>query len=171
MTLRWKHYRITNLTRSTMVCQEALLATRMMDRLRGLLGKKGLDAGSGLLIDPCSGVHTCGMGFALDIVALNRSNRVTGLWLAVDPWRIRGMSLRTSRMLELAAGALTPSATRLGDELWLEELHTGGIDSGPAFNSESSFASADAPFLAAAQRAPGPSVNDRRDGGAGKCQT
>ncbi len=148
MKPRWKHYRITNLTRSTIVCQEALLATRMMDRLRGLLGRKGLDRGSGLLIDPCSGVHTCGMEFPLDLVALDRSNRVTGFWSAVGPWRIRGMSLRTSRMLELAAGALTTSATHLGDQLWLEELDPSGMDSGPACNPESSLPPFGLPTLA-----------------------
>ncbi len=134
MTQRWKHYRIINSTRSTVVCQEALLATRMVDRLRGLLGRKTLDAGSGLLIDPCSGVHTCGMAFPLDLVALNRGNRVTGLWLAVNPWRIRGINFRTSRMLELAAGALAPSATQPGDHFLFEALDADQAEPGSAFN-------------------------------------
>ena len=133
MTHRWKHYSIANSTRSTIVCQEALLATGLVDRLRGLLGTKSLSTGSGLLIDPCSGVHTCGMAFPLDILALDRGNRVTGLWLAVGPWRIRGMSLQTSRMLEMAVGTLTPSATRVGDQLLLQELRAESAGPEPPF--------------------------------------
>ena len=39
-------------------------------RLRGLLGRDGLPAGTGLWIRPCNAVHTLGMRFAIDIVFL-----------------------------------------------------------------------------------------------------
>jgi len=42
----------------------------------GLLGKARLDPGKGLLIVPSSGVHTWGMRFPIDVVALNRHLRV-----------------------------------------------------------------------------------------------
>ncbi len=131
MTRRWTQLTVANMTRSTIVCRNARLATSLVDRMRGLLGREELDAGSGLLIDPCSGVHTWGMAFSLDILALDRADRVIGLWSFVSPGRIRGMSFRTSRMLELAAGALAPSGTCLGDQLRLEEHSAGLVDLNP----------------------------------------
>jgi uncharacterized protein len=45
-------------------------------RLIGLLGRKKLEQGSGLWIQPSSGVHTFGMRFPIDVVALDRKLRV-----------------------------------------------------------------------------------------------
>lgn len=114
---RWKYYTVLNQTRSTTVCRKAILATRTLDRMRGLLGQTHLEPQTGLLIDPCSGVHTFGMLFPIDIVALNSAGRIIGLWLCVRPSRIRGVSWRTRRILELAAGALDESGTQKGDSL------------------------------------------------------
>ena len=118
-------YKVVNQTRSTVVCHEANLAAKTTDRLRGLLGRKELGVKSGLLIDPCSGVHTWGMAFPLDILALNRTNHVIGLWTGVGPGRIRGMSFKTRRVLEVAAGSLSRSGTCVGDQLVLEEYTHG----------------------------------------------
>lgn len=112
-----RRYKITNIDRSKIVCKNAARATRFTDRMRGLLGRKELSEGSGLLIEHCSGVHTWGMSFSIDIVAINRRNCVVGLWTSVPPRRVRGMSFKASRVLELAAGALAPTGTCIGDQL------------------------------------------------------
>jgi uncharacterized membrane protein (UPF0127 family) len=44
--------------------------------MRGLLGRRSLPPGEGLLIAHCGSIHTVGMRFAIDVVFLDRSWRV-----------------------------------------------------------------------------------------------
>ena len=92
----------------------------MIPRLFGLLLASSVEPGEGLLIRPSSGVHTFGMRFAIDVVALDKSSRVSGLWPRVRPWRVRALSLRTRSVLELAAGQIEATGLCLGDQLSLK---------------------------------------------------
>ena len=60
----------------TVVCERCLLAETPLARLRGLLGRRGLDAGEGLLLKPAGSIHTAFMRFAIDAVFLDGSDRV-----------------------------------------------------------------------------------------------
>jgi uncharacterized membrane protein (UPF0127 family) len=87
-------------------------------RLRGLLGRRPLQpqAAEGLLIEPCASVHTFWMTYSLDLVFLDRNDRVLNICENVTPW-----SARTARgarkTLELAAGSLMVFQPRIGEEL------------------------------------------------------
>ena len=107
-------------TKGSTVCTEGVLANTFRTRLFGLLGRKGLKEGSGLLIKPSSGVHTFGMSFPIDIVTLDRNHRVLGVFERIGPWTIRGLSLKTRSVLELPAGRIQECGIEPGDELTLE---------------------------------------------------
>ncbi len=102
------------------VCAQGKLANTFRTRLFGLLGRKGLDAGSGLLIQPSSGVHTFGMSFPIDIVALDSNRRVIGIFENIGAWTIRGLSFKTRSVLELPAGRIRECSIAPGDELTVE---------------------------------------------------
>ncbi|MGB6131206.1 MAG: DUF192 domain-containing protein [Acidobacteriaceae bacterium] len=97
------------------------LADTSMTRLFGLLGKNGLEPGSGILIQPSSGVHTMGMRFAIDVVALDRNLRVVKLWPRLRPWRVTSVSLKTHSVLELAPGQIEQCGIEPGDRLAITE--------------------------------------------------
>ena len=84
-------------------------ATRLCDRLRGLLGRPGLAAGEVLAIAPCSAIHTFGMRFAIDVAFVGRDGRVLRIDRHVVPWRVRWCPA-ARQVLEMAAG----EAARLG---------------------------------------------------------
>jgi uncharacterized membrane protein (UPF0127 family) len=85
------------------------LADRPWSRMRGLLGRSGLEQGEGLLLKPCGSVHTLFMRFAIDVVFLDGELSVLAVRPAVPPWRTAGA--RGAKVaLELAAG----EAARLG---------------------------------------------------------
>jgi uncharacterized membrane protein (UPF0127 family) len=107
-------------TNGSVVCTEGVLANTFRTRLFGLLGRKGLKQGSGLLIKPSSGVHTFGMSFPIDIVSLDQNHRVLGVFENTGPWTIRGLSLKTRSVLELPAGRIQECGIAPGDELILE---------------------------------------------------
>jgi uncharacterized membrane protein (UPF0127 family) len=108
---------IVNATKSTVVCMRGDFANTMRLRLVGLLGMRHLEPETGLLIKPSSGVHTFGMRFPIDIVSLDRNNRVLGAWENIGPWRIRGLSLRTRSVLELPSGRIKECLIEAGDQL------------------------------------------------------
>jgi uncharacterized membrane protein (UPF0127 family) len=98
------------------VCERCTVAHRMWPRMRGLLGKPGLDSGEGLLIRPAPSIHTFFMRFPIDVVFLSRQGEVLKVAERVPPWRAR--SCRHSyAVLELAAGEAGRRGIAVGDRL------------------------------------------------------
>lgn len=108
---------LRNITRATTVGTQITIADTSLTRLIGLVGRRRLDAGCGLLIRPSSGIHTFGMLFSIDVVALSKSLRVLKLWHRLAPFRVTSINLKTHSILELPAGQISKSQTRVGDLL------------------------------------------------------
>jgi uncharacterized membrane protein (UPF0127 family) len=86
-----------------LACERCLVADTPLTRLRGLLGRRALDEGQGLLLRPAGAIHTWFMRGAIDAVFLDRRLVVVGVARNVRPWRFAAR--RGSRsVLELAAG-------------------------------------------------------------------
>jgi uncharacterized protein len=96
-----------------------IAATRTARR-RGLMGRDALAPGSGLWIVPSRGVHTCGMRFAIDVVALDARGVVVDVVTDLRPWRLRLPRPGTFGVLELPAGTVMASRTRLGHHISFE---------------------------------------------------
>jgi uncharacterized protein len=90
-------------------------------RRQGLLGRSGLGDGEGLVLAPCSSVHTAFMRFPIDLVFLDRAGRVLRVATGVSPWRIR-LHWRAFAVVELAAGALARTGTMTGDVVELRTI-------------------------------------------------
>jgi uncharacterized protein len=91
------------------VCERCVVAARMRARLRGLLGRKGLEPGEGLLITKTSSVHTFFMAFPIDVVFLDKELRVRSIAADVRPSRLRWRRGSKS-VIELRSG----EAARVG---------------------------------------------------------
>ena len=97
-----------------------MLANTFLTRLVGLLGRRSLEADSGLLIKPSSGVHTFGMSFPIDIVSLDKKHCVLGLFEDVGAGTIRGFGFKTRSVLELPAGHIRKCGIQPGHKLIFE---------------------------------------------------
>lgn len=95
----------------------AELADTPQSRRRGLLGRRGLSPGSGLLISPCSSIHTWFMKFPIDAVFLDRNGRVVKIAGHVRPFRLVFGGWAAEVTLELPAGAAADSRLSPGDVL------------------------------------------------------
>lgn len=109
--------RVTNSGSGKVVGTQIAVADGSLTRLFGLMGKRGLEPGHGLLITPSSGVHTFGMRFSIDVVGLDDDMVVVGLWPELKPYRLSGISLKYKSMLELPPGQIAASGIALGDKL------------------------------------------------------
>jgi len=107
-------------TKATTIGIRVAVADTSLKRLIGLMGKRRLDAGCGLLITPSSGIHTFGMRFPIDAVALNRENKVVRLWQKLVPLRVTTINLKIHSVLELPAGRVTECQIEIGDQLAFE---------------------------------------------------
>jgi uncharacterized membrane protein (UPF0127 family) len=120
--------RVLNLTQQTELARRAELAGSFYTRGRGLLGRPGLEEGSGMWIVPGSRIHMCGMRFAIDAVFLSRGQQVTGLYEDLQPqpvwalWRTYGGGRGAHSVLELPAGTVRLSGTRVGDQLQIGQV-------------------------------------------------
>lgn len=103
-----------NHTRGAVLAAKLEVAGSGPARRKGLLGRENLVPGEGLWIVPCESVHTFFMRFPIDLVYLDRKNRVRKLRAGVGPWRISAC-LAARSVLELPAGAIRATQTQRGD--------------------------------------------------------
>jgi len=97
-------------------CERCTVADRMLSRMKGLLGRKDLPTGEGILIRPAPSIHTFFMRFPIDVVFLSRQGDVLKIAERVAPWRAR--SCRHSyAVLELAAGEAGRRGLAVGDRI------------------------------------------------------
>jgi len=102
----------------TIVCDRCTVADDPLTRLRGLLGRDGLEPGEGLLLRPASAIHTFFMRFPIDCVFLDRGLVVLGIADGVEPWR--AASRRGAKaVLELSAGESSRRGLAVGEQLTL----------------------------------------------------
>lgn len=114
--------RVLNKTKSSVVGERIEVADTSLSRMRGLLGRRALARGSGLLIMPTQAVHTVGMRFPIDLVFVNKHDCVLHVQPNLVPYRISGLHWRAQYVLELPVGAIAESRTSRADELAIELL-------------------------------------------------
>ena len=112
--------RIINATRGCALASNGRAADNYWTRLRGLIGARPLMPGEGLLISPCTSVHTHFMGFPIDVVYVDRDHQVVGIDARLAPWRFGRFYKRVRYVVELPAGTADAAGTRVGDRL---EIH------------------------------------------------
>ncbi len=101
-------------------------ADTMAKRLRGLLGRDGLEPGHGLLISECGSVHTVGMQFAIDVIFMRRDGTVTRVCRNLEPVRIALGGFGANQALEVQSGWLPAGVVDPGDILRFEPDSAGG---------------------------------------------
>ena len=113
--------KVSNITRGVVLAQEALLADKLWQRVKGLLGKKTLLEGHGLVLKPCNSIHTYFMGFPIDVLFVDKANRVIKALPYLKPFRLTPLYSNAYLTIELPMGVIQGSGTSEGDTLLLEE--------------------------------------------------
>ena len=100
----------------TVVCEACEVADTVLTRMRGLLGRKQLEPGTGLLLRPAPSIQTFFMRFPIDVVFLDRDGRVLKIAPELRPWRAAGCR-GARQVLELPAGEAARRGITTGDRL------------------------------------------------------
>lgn len=110
---------IKNKTKGTIVADHVRLADTFWRRLKGLLGSRLLPIGHGLIINPCSSVHTFGMSFPIDVLFVDNSHCIIKIVNNMLPSRMSMIS-GSQYVIELPAGTARREACTVGDILELQ---------------------------------------------------
>lgn len=103
------------------VCERCELADSPLKRMRGLLGRSGLEPGEGMLFRPAGSIHMMFMRFPIDVLFCDRELVVVGIEHDLKPWqtaRRKGAKV----VVELAVGGA--AGLEVGDRLFLEPAAT-----------------------------------------------
>jgi uncharacterized membrane protein (UPF0127 family) len=98
------------------VCERVVVSDRAHRRMRGLLGRRYLREGEGMVLRPGWSIHTAFMRFPIDAVFLDADQVVMKIEHDVRPWRT--VSCRGAReVVELAAGETRRRGLEVGDRV------------------------------------------------------
>ena len=84
-------------------------ADGFVSRFLGLMGRRALPGGEGLLLVPGGSIHTLFMRFPIDVVFVAADGAVLRVAPAVRPWRLARAPRGTRLTLELDAGSAAAS--------------------------------------------------------------
>ncbi len=98
------------------VVERCLVAARPLRRMRGLLGRRDLPRGEGILLRPAASIHTLFMRFPIDVVFLDEELTVLAIAADLRPWRSAGRR-KARAALELPAGECARQELTIGDRL------------------------------------------------------
>ncbi len=110
--------RVINRTRGEVLAERAELATSPWARFWGLMGRRELPSGSGLVLQPGGGIHTWFMRIPIDVIHVRKDGTVSHVLPTMKPWRFGPLLVGGKLAIELPAGGA--GGTQPGDVIELE---------------------------------------------------
>lgn len=109
---------IRNVTRGTVLADQAWRARGPIQRMVGLLGRSRLGAGEAMVFARCGSIHTCFMRFPIDVLFV-RGGAVVRVVPRVGPFQVV-WSGQADMVIELPEGSVARTYTQPGDRLEIE---------------------------------------------------
>ena len=108
-------------TRQVVIAEQVKHAANPIARMKGLLGTKSLANGHALWLRPCNSIHTIGMAYAIDVIFLDKNNKIVKVVSRLKPMRLCWAPLATRSVLELPEGTVEKYAITVGDSVDISE--------------------------------------------------
>lgn len=115
--------RVEHAGNGRMLVVRGRVANNPWTRLVGLMGKKELPEGDGLLIERSRSIHTHFMRFPIDVLFMGPDDTVVDVEEAMKPWRIRMSKSGARYVVEVPAGTLRRTDTKVGDKLIVDRRY------------------------------------------------
>lgn len=112
--------KIIDLRTNETILDDLRIADNFVSRFRGLMGVDVLPQGTGLWITPCNSVHCFFMRIPIDVIFLDKDNRVVHITKSMRPWSISPIVRKAKSVVEANAGTLS-DVLKVGDQLILVE--------------------------------------------------
>ncbi len=115
-----KSYKIIITEKNIEIASDVVMASTFFSRLKGLMGKKNLASNAGIIIKPCNSIHTFGMKIAIDVVFVDKDNRVIHIIENMQPKKTSPIIKKSKFVIELNANILRDKLA-VGDKVSLIE--------------------------------------------------
>jgi len=93
------------------------IADTFLKRFLGLMGRKKIPAGQGLLILPCNSIHMMFMRFSIDAVYVDKNFVVKKIVRKLPAWLGMSICAGAHAVIELAAGEADRLNFRIGSKV------------------------------------------------------
>jgi uncharacterized membrane protein (UPF0127 family) len=113
--------RVANERTGQVLAERARVARGLFQIIFGLHLLPRLQTAEGLLLPGATTIDTTFMGYAIDLVFLDRNRRVTKVVSDLRPWRFALWNPGARDCLELPAGVVAHTGTEKGDQLIFED--------------------------------------------------
>ncbi len=113
--------RVVNRSRGVVIADHVEVAMSFWARGKGLIGRRRLPDGFGLVIKPCGSIHMFFMSIELDVAHVDRDGRIVKILHGIKPWRLGPIVLRSKWVIELPAGTARVTGMQVGDVVELQE--------------------------------------------------
>lgn len=95
-------------------------ADTFFKRLRGLIGRKNLPQGYGLMIFPCNSIHMLFMKFEIDAIFIDEHFTIKKIARNLKTWTGFAICIGASAVVEVAAGESARLNLAVGQKLKVE---------------------------------------------------
>lgn len=108
--------KLINERTNEVILNDVRVADTFFSRFRGLMGVPSIPMEAGLVIKPCNSVHCFFMKFPIDVIFLDKENRVVHIMESLKPGSISPIIKRAKYVIE-ANSAMLSEKVRIGDKL------------------------------------------------------
>ena len=119
-----KAFSVRNADKGTTLVTHGKLASSFVSRFFGLMGRRGVEDGGGLLITRSASIHSFFMRFRFDAIFIDRDGRVVKIVPGMRQWWFAFGGKGAKDVLELPAGVAERTNTQPGDLLAFEDPAT-----------------------------------------------
>jgi uncharacterized membrane protein (UPF0127 family) len=112
---------VRNQRSGALLAERAEVASGMVRRGLGLMGRGGWQRSDALLLPHCNSVHSFFMRMPIDLAYLDKEGKVVRTRGTLKPWRIGPIDFKADAVLELPSGTLARTETSVGDTLEVVE--------------------------------------------------
>lgn len=111
---------IINKTKHEIMADIVFFADNPFKRMKGLLGRRSLKDSEAMVIKPCNAIHTFFMRFPIDVLFVNKDNKVVKAITNLPSFRLSPICFSSQFVVELPAGMIQTTRTTLGDQIAIE---------------------------------------------------
>jgi uncharacterized membrane protein (UPF0127 family) len=106
---------LINKRTGAVIVSDLEIANSPISRMVGLLGRKGIDNGKGLMITACHSIHTFFMKFPIDVIYMDKDLKVLKITENLKEFRLDSGPSGTCQTLELKAFYIKAIEIKTGD--------------------------------------------------------
>lgn len=114
--------KLINTSSGQVIGDKIVYANGIYKRFIGLMGKKNLEKNEGIFLTPCNSIHMMFMKFPIDIIFLDRKNKIIHITENIQPWKISKVIFKAQSVLEVPIGTVKETKSKIGDSLSIEFL-------------------------------------------------